>query len=152
MSIRNLFLSVLLIAMLSGCSKDLFLVHNGNMPSSENIANVHKGQTRAEVESILGSPSAMSTFNNTWIYMSSTMKKVAFLKPQEINREILEIYFDADDKVSEIKTYDKNDGVQIAIATEETPVAGHNIGFFRKYFGGVGTFSPIAPSQSSNGI
>lgn len=139
------------IMLLSACSSDVFLVHNGNMPSNDKVNQVAKGQTRAEVEQILGAPSAVTSFDaNTWIYMSSTLKKVAFFEPEETKRDVLAITFNDKGVVSAIKTYNKEDGKNIAIDKTETPTVGHNIGFFRKYFGGVGAYMPITPSDSGD--
>ena len=139
------------IMLLGACSSDVFLVHNGNMPSNDKVNQVAKGQTRAEVEQILGAPSAVTSFDaNTWIYMSSTLKKVAFFEPEETKRDVLAITFNDKGVVSAIKTYNKEDGKNIAIDKTETPTVGHNIGFFRKYFGGVGAYMPIAPSDSGD--
>lgn len=150
MSIRKLGL-LGFIMLLSACSSDVFLVHNGNMPSNDKVNHVAKGQTRAEVEQLLGAPSAVTSFDaNTWIYMSSTLKKVAFFKPEETKRDVLAITFNENGVVSSIKTYNKKDGKEIAIDKNETPTVGHNIGFFRKYFGGVGAYMPIAPSDSGD--
>lgn len=150
MSIRKLGL-LGFIMLLGACSSDVFLVHNGNMPSTDKIDQVAKGQTRAEVEHILGAPSAVTSFDaNTWIYMSSTLKKVAFLKPEETKRDVLAITFNDKGLVTDIKTYNKEDGKNIALDKTETPTVGHDIGFFRKYFGGVGAYMPIAPSDSGN--
>ena len=145
MSIRNLFLFGLVIVLCTACSENTFLVHNGNMPSSEKISQVLVGQTKAEVADILGAPSSMSCFDgNNWIYMSSTFKKVAFFKPNELERNILSISFDDNGKVIKISNYNKNDGKEVNISEQETPTQGHNIGFFKKYFGGVGTYMPIS--------
>ena len=150
MSIRKSGL-LCFIMLLSACSSDVFLVHNGNMPSNDKVNQVAKGQTRAEVEQILGAPSAVTSFDaNTWIYMSSTLKKVAFFEPEETKRDVLAITFNDKGVVSAIKTYNKEDGKNIAIDKTETPTVGHNIGFFRKYFGGVGAYMPIAPSDSGD--
>ena len=66
--------------LLSACASDVFLVHNGNMPTTDKIAELKVGQTRNEVESILGNPSMVSTLDeNEWIYMSTTVKKLLFL-------------------------------------------------------------------------
>ena len=141
MSIRKLGL-LGFIMLLGACSSDVFLVHNGNMPSTDKIDQVAKGQTRA---------SAVTSFDaNTWIYMSSTLKKVAFLKPEETKRDVLAITFNDKGLVTDIKTYNKEDGKNITIDKTETPTVGHDIGFFRKYFGGVGAYMPIAPSDSGN--
>lgn len=153
MSIRNLYFTGLFVLALSACSGDLFLVHNGNMPSPDKIAQISKGQTRAEVEQILGSPSLTTTFDDeNWIYMSSTMKKVAFFKPEEVNREVLEIKFNPEGKVSQISSYDKSDGTACEIDGSQTETAGHNVGFFRKYFGGVGAYLPVAPSKAGDNL
>lgn len=153
MSIRKLYFTGLFVMALSACSSDLFLVHNGNMPSSDKIAQLHQGQTRAEVEQILGSPSLTTSFDDeNWIYMSSTLKKVAFFKPEEISREVLEIKFNPEGKVSQIATYDQSDGTACQIDEDQTETAGHKVGFFRKYFGGVGAYLPVAPSKTGDSM
>ncbi len=153
MSIRNLFLLGLIVLFITSCSKNTFLVHNGNMPSTDKISQLNTGQTKEEVIDILGTPSSISSFDgNTWIYMSSTLKKVAFFKPEELYRKILSINFDEYGKVVKISNYDKNDGKEIKISKQETPTAGHNVGFFKKYFGGVGTYMPISTNESDNSL
>ena len=133
---------------LSACSSDVFLVHTGNMPPEEKIEKVKVGQTQSQVEEILGSPSAVSTLDsNEWIYMSSTLKKVAFFKPKIMDRNILAIRFDKNGTVTDIAKLDKESGRQISIDTDKTESEGHKIGFFKKYFGGVGTYMPIGPSK-----
>lgn len=153
MSIRNLLLLGLIVIFSASCSSSAFLVHNGNMPSPEKLAQISVGQTSKEVENILGAPSSVSSFDaNTWIYMSSTMKKVAFFKPQELDRKILSINFDNNGKVEKISNYTKEDGTQIEINQHETPTEGHNIGFFKKYFGGVGSYMPMSGSQNNDSL
>ena len=146
MSRFNLFFGAILT--LSACSSDVFLVHNGNMPSNDKIAELKVGQTKEEVQYILGSPSSVSSFDgNMWLYISSTTKKIAFLEPKLIDRNVLAIYFDQNDEVSRISKLTEKDGQQISIDSDQTLSGGHDIGFFKKYFGGVGTYSPIAPSK-----
>ena len=145
MSRFYLFFTVLF---LSSCSSDIFLVHNGNMPSEDKITQLQKGQTKEDVESLLGSPSVVSTLNNNeWLYMSSTVRKIAFLEPKTLERNILIIRFDEDGKITKISKLDEENGKNIAIDKEETTSEGHNPGFFKKYFGGVGTYMPIGPTK-----
>ncbi len=153
MSIRNLFLLGLIVIFSASCSNNAFLVHNGNMPSPDKISQIGIGQTRQEVENVLGSPSSISSFDgNTWIYMSSTFRKVAFFEPKELDRKILSISFDKSGKVSKISSYDKEDGNQVDVSEQETPTEGHDIGFFQKYFGGVGAYMPISGNDSDNSL
>ncbi len=139
MSIRKIFF-IGLCLVLGACSSDLFLVHNGNMPSQERINQIKTGQSKEEVAYILGSPSLKTGLNDdNWIYMSSTTKKVAFLNGKEIERDILALTF-KDDTLSKIEKFDLSDANDIAVDKDETKQVEENVGFFRKYFGGVGQY------------
>ena len=139
MSIRKIFLTGLCLV-LGACSSDFFLIHNGNMPSQERINQIKTGQSKEEVAYILGSPSLKTGLNeNNWIYMSSTTKKVAFLNGKEIERDILALTF-KDDTLSKIEKFDLSDANDIAVDQDETKQVEENVGFFRKYFGGVGQY------------
>ena len=147
MSRYKLFLSALFL-FLSACSSDVFLVHTGNMPSDDKIAQVKVGQTKDEVQQILGSPSSVASLDeHEWLYMSSTLKKVAFFTPEIIDRHVLAIRFDKKGLVSQISKLNEQDGEDLQPDSEETLSGGHNPGFFKKYFGGVGTYMPIGPSK-----
>lgn len=139
MSIRKiLFLSLSLI--LGACSSDLFMIHNGNMPSQERIAQIKTGQTKEEVSYILGSPSLVTGLNDdNWIYMSSTTEKIAFLNAKEVERDILALTF-KNDTLTKIEKYDLSDANDISIDKDETKQVEEKVGFFRKYFGGVGEY------------
>jgi len=146
MSIRNLlfFLAVLLC---SACSSDIFLDHNGNMPEQDKVDQVQLGMSKQEVDNLLGSPSLITGLNdNHWIYMSSTVRKFAFLRPEEKERSVLALSFD-NDKVSKIDTRSLADGNNISIDTDETKLTERKLGFFRKYFGGVGNYTPFEGSK-----
>jgi len=139
MSIRNLlFLFALMFNV--ACSSDLFLDHTGNMPEESHIKRVHIGQTKEEVYTNLGAPSLVAGLSsNNWIYMESTVRRFAFMKPTELDRNILALTF----KDNRLVTIDKRtlaDGNNIAIDTDETKPSDRELGFFRKYFGGVGQY------------
>ncbi len=147
MSIRKMLL-VAMFMLQTACSNDLFLVHNGNIPVDEKIAEVHKGQTKQDVMNILGAPSLTTGLSDDhWIYMASTMKKVAFLRPEELNRKVLAITFD-DDKITKIEKLSLADGNNIKIDTDVTNATEREQGFFRKYFGGVGSYMPFGGADT----
>ncbi len=149
MSIRKIFF-MFTILMCTACGSDLFLEHNGNIPDPSKVAQIHNGQTREQVLDILGGPSLVTGLSNDhWIYMSSTVEQIAFLKPKEIDRQILAITFD-NDKVSKIETRTLADGNNISIDTDETKPTDRDEGFFRKYFGGVGQYMPFGDGKSSS--
>ena len=157
MSTNKMILVFFCGLILSSCStakqNEWFVSHNGNMPSEERIAKIKTGSTKDEVLEFLGAPSATTSFNDsTWIYMSSDIKRVAFMKPEEINRNILKLSFDKDDKVSKITRLTKEDGKDITPSQDVTEVKGQNPGFFRKYFGGVGQYNPFAGQGYATGL
>ncbi len=134
----------------SACSKDLFITHNGNMPSEERIAQIEPGIDKNTVLQTLGAPSSVVSFDkNTWIYMSADVERVAFFSPKEINRDILTIRFDDEDKVVEITRLDKEDGQEVKISDEKTETFGQQPGFFERFFGGVGQYSPFPGMNQS---
>ena len=73
------------------------------MPSEERIAKLSVGQYKEDVLENLGSPSSVVSLDqNTWIYMSADVEQVAFFKPEEVDRDILIVRFDEQNKVKEI--------------------------------------------------
>lgn len=157
MSTNKIALTVFCISILCSCSSskqnEWFVTHNGNMPSEERIAKIEKGTSKDDVIQILGTPSTVAAFDeNTWIYMSSDIKRVAFFKPQEIDRNILKIKFDSNDNVTKITRLNKDNGIDINPAKEKTEVKGQEPGFFQKYFGGVGQYNPFAGQSGANGL
>ena len=157
MSTSKMFLGLFCTIALCSCSatkqNEWFVSHNGNMPAEERIAKVTQGTSKDEVLQILGAPSAIVSMDkNTWIYMSSDIKRVAFMEPKEINRDVLKLSFNSDDKVASITRLSKANGKDIAPAQEKTEVKGQNIGFWRKYFGGVGQFNPFAGQTNPNNL
>ena len=157
MSINKMILGLFCGLILCSCStakqNEWFVSHNGNMPSEERIAKIKTGTTKNEVLEFLGAPSATTSFNDsTWIYMSSEIKRIAFMKPEETERNILKISFNNDGQIIAIDRLSKNDGKDIEPVADKTEVKGQNPGFFRKYFGGVGQYNPFAGQNSATGM
>ena len=146
MSINKIFFLAFAMMLTASCTKDTFVSHTGNMPSEERIRELEIGQTKRDVLAILGSPSSVPPLDdNTWIYMSSDIKQVAFMKPREIDRRLLVIRFDHNGEIASIKRYDKEHGDDVDISGESTEVVGPEQGFFRRYFGGA-SYTPLPPN------
>ena len=155
MSINKIALLCFSALTLVSCSatkqNEWFVSHNGNMPAEERIAQIEKGISKDEVLATLGVPSSVISFDeDTWIYMSSDVKRVAFFAPKETDRDILKISFDTNDKVREITRLKLDSGKDIATSEDKTSVNGEKVGFFRKYFGGVGQYNPFSGQKKNN--
>lgn len=103
-------------------------------------ADVEPGvATRTSVLADLGSPSTKSTFDdNTWIYMSTTRERFAYLNPKVAQRSVVAIRFNDEDVVDEVLTYDQDDGRVISYAARETATRGRELGLLEQLFGTVG--------------
>ncbi|MBP3345511.1 MAG: outer membrane protein assembly factor BamE [Alphaproteobacteria bacterium] len=151
MSTNKILFSMLTAAMLCSCSSDVFVSHNGNMPTNDRISQLKTGQSKEEVLSLLGAPSSVVSLDkNTWIYMSSEVKQVAFFKPTEISRDVLTVKFDKYDQVADIDRLDKKEGTEVAVSSDATLTPGQEPGFFEKYFGGVGQYMPFSTKNRNN--
>ena len=147
---KHILFNLCAVLALSSCSSDIFIDHNGNMPTEERISKLQKGQTKDEVLDLLGTPSNIVSLNqNTWIYMSSEIKKVAFFKPEELNRDILTIKFNEYNQVASINRINKDQGHEVSVSEDETKTSGNQPGFFAKYFGGVDQFMPFGTGSSN---
>lgn len=151
--IINLSVALFLSACSSSKTDEWFVSRNGNMPTDDKIEQISKGDSQNKVLDVLGAPSSVISLDkNTWIYMSSEVKRVAFFAPQEVNRDVLTIRFDDAGKVSEVSRLDKSCGTEIVVSQDETEAPGEKSGFFRKYFGGVGQYNPISSMGNGSGL
>ncbi len=153
MSINKVFFStVASFFLLTACSHEYFVQTEGNMPSKDDIMQIKRGMTQSEVRKIMGSPSVISSLDHrTWIYMNSTMERMAFFEPKELDRNVVAIEFNHDGEVQKVVQLTKENGRNITISKDATPVMGSEETFMEKYFGGVG-YMPIQPTKENNGL
>lgn len=112
----------------------------GNEPREADLARLEVGlHKKADVQQVLGSPSVLGTFDsNVWYYMSRKTEQWAFFEPDVIEQQVLAIYFDDQDVLQHMQTYDKDDARDVAYSDRETPTAGNELGFFEQIFGNLG--------------
>ena len=149
MSIRNVLFSTLAgVLLLGGCSTDYFVQTECNLPSKGDILSLKQGMTQQEVRDIMGSPSIVSSLDHrTWLYMNSTMKRMAFFEPEELDRHLVAVQFNQSGKLERVLELSKEDGKDVAVSQSATPVLGSEETFMEKYFGGVGYYMPIEPTN-----
>ncbi|WP_425991598.1 outer membrane protein assembly factor BamE [Brevundimonas sp. TWP2-3-2] len=96
--------------------------------------------TKSTVLAQLGSPSAVSTFeDNIWYYISQTTERYTYNRPQVSQRSVTAITFnEADDKVAEVRNLNLEDGQQIAMERRETPTRGRQLTILEQLLGNVG--------------
>lgn len=151
-SARPLALAGALLAAVSGAACTPVTSYNGFQAIDVKPADIKAGvDTRLTVQSKLGSPSSMSTFDpNTWFYISQTMVKYAYYLPKASQRDVTEIKFDKDQKVASVRTLKLKDGYQIAYGKRETPTRGREVNVLEQILGTVGRGS-LLPQDNDPG-
>jgi outer membrane protein assembly factor BamE (lipoprotein component of BamABCDE complex) len=94
--------------------------------------------SKDEVQTALGSPDTTSTISgDAYYYISTTTKTVAFLKPKEIDRQVVAVYFDGSERVRSIANYGMKDGIVVDYYNDETPARGKDLGMLEQLFGNI---------------
>jgi outer membrane protein assembly factor BamE (lipoprotein component of BamABCDE complex) len=145
---------VLTAALLMGCTP--VINERGYLPDPAGEASIKAGtDTKTTVQSRLGDPSTSATFgDDTWYYISSTERQVAFFDPTVTRRKILAVHFDKDGKVTDLQHYGLKDGHVVAFETRTTPAKGREITFLQQLFNatpGVPLGGAGGPSQQNPG-
>lgn len=128
--------------LVSACSNDVQV--RGNLPDPEAIGEIETGvHSRRQVAERLGSPSAISTFEDRkWYYVGQKSTQFAFFEPEVLERNVLVVTFDGTGKVDETKTYTLADGQIIDPVSRTTPTEGRELTVLQQIFGNFGSSVP----------
>ncbi len=148
---KNLKLSFLLFAgLLSGCA---VIDHHGHELTPEDLKVIQVGKTtRDQVGKRFGTPSAVSPFGNgTWLYMSKTTSRRAFLTPSVLRSSVTRIEFDKKSVVQGLTSLTEADERIISHVNRRTPTAGYEFGAVDQIFSNVGKFNGQDPDMDRGG-
>ncbi len=116
------------------------------------VNDIRPGQSKDAVKTVLGSPDTTSTIGgDAWYYISTTQKTVAFMKPYEIDRQVLAVYFDSSDTVQQVAHYGKKDGIVVNYFKDETPARGKDVSFIEQLFGNMANRKMFKDQSGSAG-
>ena len=115
-------------------------VVNGQLPNVDLVKSLEVGKDkRKTVINILGSPSFIGEYNDNSIYYAKIdSKQIAFLKPDIVNQNILQIEFDNNNTLKNIYLFNKDDGVDFSMSDLETKTTGKKIGLVEQLLGNLG--------------
>jgi outer membrane protein assembly factor BamE (lipoprotein component of BamABCDE complex) len=139
-TIRVSLLAGFLALGLGACAEDIRV--RGNIPDSAVVARINPGiHTRGDIESLLGSPSTVSTFQDSkWYYIGQKSTQFAFFKPEVLERKVLVVSFDKSGFVETTRTYDLADGHSIDPVDRITPTEGRDYTLMQQLIGNFGRF------------
>lgn len=129
---------VLVLAAASGCTRlDRF---HGFTPSDADLSSVQVGQsTKDGVIASFGPPlSDGSLENNAIYYVSSQFTHFGALAPEEVDRQIVAIRFDANDVVRNVTRYTLEDGRVVGLDRRVTEDGINDVTFLSQLIGSFG--------------
>ncbi|MBW8268587.1 outer membrane protein assembly factor BamE [Caldovatus aquaticus] len=135
--------AALSLGLLAGCSFfEAPPVQRGNRVDPEDLAQITPGvQTRQDVQALLGSPTARSTFDDReWFYISSVTRQRPGRQLAQSEQRVVAIRFDDSGKVREIRELGPEDQRQVTFVRRETPVPGNERTLLQELFGNIGRF------------
>ena len=124
--------------------------HRGFAATPGSVEKLEAGtQSREDVIRLIGTPSAVATFNpNVWYYISQQQETFAFFKPEMTEQHILQLTFNDAGRLTTLKNYDLKDAQDITMVARITPTAGKELTILEQLLGNVGRFS--GPKQDAN--
>lgn len=141
MTLRPVLLAGVLALALGACAQSVQV--RGNIPDVEVVSKISPGvHTRIDIESLLGSPSTVSTFQDSkWYYIGQKTTQFAFFEPEVLERKVLVISFDDAGYVADTRTYGLEDGKIIDPVERITPTEGREFSFIQQLLGNLGRFT-----------
>jgi outer membrane protein assembly factor BamE (lipoprotein component of BamABCDE complex) len=134
-------LAVSVPVLLGGC--DTIVDQRGFTPTPGSVDKLEVGaQSREDVIRLIGTPSAVATFNpNVWYYISEKQETYAFLKPRITEQSVMQLSFTESGRLQAIKKYDQKDAENITMVSRITPTAGKQLTVLEQILGNIGKFA-----------
>lgn len=116
--------------------------NHGFMPPEEDLSAILVGvDTRDTIADIVGAPTAGGVLNSSgYYYVSSRYRTFGPFEPEEIERQVLAISFDAEGVVSNIERFGLEDGQIVVLERRVTRDNVRDTTFIRQLMGNLGRF------------
>ncbi len=147
LGLSPLALSGALSGTLAGCGVFSPLpTDRGQMVEREDYDKLVPGTTtRADVTSLIGSPTAKATFDdNTWFYIGEITAPVPLAHPTVQQQQVLVLNFDQGGVLRSLRRLDKGNAHDVAMVGRTTPSPGSDSTFLQQLIGNVGRYNPLS--------
>lgn len=126
----------------------------GHSVDEEALTQITPGvSSRADVETLIGSPSQTSTFDNsTWYYMSSVTRQRPGRTLSVEDQRVVAISFTPAGVVQEIKRFGPEDARDVQVVSRVTPSPGNDRTILQQLFGNIGRLAPGVGGQANQTI
>lgn len=123
----------------------------GHAVEDEVLTQITPGvSSRADVETLLGSPSQTGTFDNSvWYYMSSVTRQRPGRTLAIEDQRVVAISFTPAGLVQEVKRFGPEDARDVRVVSRITPSPGNDRTLMQQLFGNIGRLAPGMGGQSA---
>ncbi len=149
----RLLLAFAVLSTLGACAVFSFPPQvRGNKVDANQLKQLVPGtSTRADVNSLIGSPTARATFDdNTWIYIGMVTRPVIAGTNNVLEQQVIMLSFDSGGVLRHIDRRTQADSEPVDVVARTTPAPGNNASIMQQLLGNVGRFSPT-PLPGTNG-
>lgn len=124
--------------------------NHGYRLDEASLAQIQPGRTtRDEVLQLLGSPSALATFDGSvWYYVSQRTERISFYQTEVVNQDVVSVTFDDLGTVAGIDRHGLEQAHEVSFVERETPTSGSELTMLEQFVGNIGRFNPPANGAS----
>lgn len=110
----------------AGCSETV--LKHGHHFRQTDLQQISPGMAQDQVRASLGTPTTTSPLKSgtAYYYISSTTKQTALFKPNEVDRQVVAVYFTPTGSVERVAQYGMKDGKVFDFISRTTPSANTN--------------------------
>jgi outer membrane protein assembly factor BamE (lipoprotein component of BamABCDE complex) len=123
--------------------------NHGYRLDEASLAQIEPGRTtRDQVQQLLGSPSALTTFDGSvWYYVSQRTERLSFYQEDVVNQDVVAIGFDDRGTVTGVERQGLERAHEVSLVERETPTAGSELSALEQFIGNIGRFNPPAEAD-----
>lgn len=143
----------LLALLLAACSViETPRTARGNKVDPDQLKDLIVGtSTKADVSSLLGSPTARATFDdNRWLYISELTRTRVGRTPGIVDQNVVVMNFDQGGVLRGVEKLGQDDSKDVTVVSRATPSPGSEASFMQQLLGNVGKFS-AGPTGTGGG-
>lgn len=113
------------------------------------IQTLDKGSSSMDsVRDSFGSPTTVTALNgNSFYYIYSRFVTESYRAPEEVDRKVLAIHFDKENKLRDYALYGLEDGIIVPIVARTTDTQGKELTILEQLFGNLGRLGDEAPGS-----
>ncbi len=109
--------------------------------------------TKADVTSLIGSPTAHATFDdNTWLYIGERTQPRIGQTLAVLTQQVVVLQFNDQGVLQHVEFRDKANSLPVTVIARTTPSPGTEANFFQQLFGNIGRFVPGETGGAATGV